>query len=147
MKPIFFSLCAAALLCGCSIHPKAQLAAVRAAGVHTETVKHLSENSPLTPSDIIDLKRRGVADELAIEHLDRVGLDYELSKDDNDRLKSARVSDRVRDAAMRASSRFANWRSNERYYSGSYDPFFQPYSFGYGYGSRIIVHREIRCRR
>ena len=147
MKSVIFSLCAAALLSGCSIHPKAQIAAVRASGVPEETVTHLAENSPLTPTDIIDLKRRGVADEITILHLDRVGVDYELSKEDAARLKSARVSDRVRDAAMRASSRFLNWRAPQRY-MGYSDPYhYAPYGFGYGVGYTSSRHVHVRCRR
>jgi hypothetical protein len=146
MKPALLVLFAV-ILTGCSIHPKKQLAAVRAAGVASETERHLAENSPLTPTDIIELKRRGVSDELTILHLDRVGLDYELKKEDAERLRAAKVSERVRDAAMRASARYVYWTTNAPrvVYSDPY-PFYDPYFYGFGFGYTQVRRHYVRCR-
>lgn len=149
MKPIFFTMCAALFLCGCSIHPKKQLTAIRAAGVPAETVRHLSENAPLTPADLVDLKRRGVDDSVAVLHLDRVGLDYEAKKDDLARLRAANVSDSVRDAFSRASDRFVYWRYHAPrvIYADPYlwhDPF--NYGFGFTYVRHSHRHSHRHCR-
>ena len=145
MKPIFFAVIAAAALSGCSIHSQQRLATVRAAGVHYETVEHLSDNTPLTPSDLIDLNRRGISDSVAIRHLDRVGLDYEARKEDIDRLRSAKVSDRVREAFVRASDRYVYWRSYAppAFYATPF-PWYEPYGFGFGVRYTTIHHH--RCR-
>lgn len=145
MKPIFFALCAALFFSSCSIHSRQQLAVVRSAGVHSETVRHLAENSPLTPSDLINMKRRGVEDSVAVYHLERVGIDYEARKEDMERLRVANVSDRVRDAFQRASDRFVSWRSYaaQAVYVNPY-PWYEPYGFGVGYTYVRQSHRHCR---
>ena len=140
MKTALLALSAAALLSGCSIHTKQQLTAVRASGVPESTVRHLAENTPLTPSDLIDMKRRNVSDDVPIFHLERIGVDYEARKEDIARLRAAKVSDRVVDALHRASDRYTYWRYNapQPIYVDPY-PWYGP-TFRYTY----VHHR--RCR-
>ena len=149
MKTVFFALLFSTLVSGCSIHSKQQLATVRAAGVPNETLLHLRENTPLTPTDLIDMKKRGVDDSIAILHMERVGVDYEAHKDDVARLRAAGVSDRVRDAFMRATDRYVYWRYNapQVVYVDS-DPWWgwSPIGFGVRYNYVGHHHHHQYCR-
>lgn len=149
MKTVLFTLFAAAFISGCSIHSKQQLASVRAAGVPDETLLHLRENTPLTPTDLIDMRKRRVDDSVAILHMDRVGVDYEAHKDDVARLRAAGVSDRVRDAFMRATDRYSYWKYNapQVVYVDS-DPWWgwSPGGFGVHYTYVGHHHHHRRCR-
>ena len=146
MKTALFAALAVASLAGCSIHPRQQLAGIRAAGVHPETMAHLSQNTPLTPSDLIDLKKRGVSESVAIRHLDSIGVDYEVRKEDMERLRAANVPERVREALMRASDRFVYWRSYApRPVFVDPFPWYEPVGFGFGY--TYVRHQHVRrCR-
>ena len=147
MKTVLFALFVATLVSGCSIHSKQQLASVRAAGVPDETLLHLRENTPLTPTDLIDMKKRGVDDSIAILHMERVGVDYEAHKDDVARLRAAGVSDRVRDAFMRATDRYSYWRYNapQVVYVDS-DPWWGWGPIGFGVGYTYVSHHHRHCR-
>ncbi|MEK0450390.1 MAG: hypothetical protein RL088_2658 [Verrucomicrobiota bacterium] len=145
MKTALFAAVAVASLAGCSIHPRQQLATIRAAGVHPETVAHLSKNTPLTPSDLIDLKKRGIPESVAIRHLDSIGIDYEVRKEDMERLRAANVPERVREALMRASDRYVYWRSVPRAIYVDPFPWYEPVGFGFGY--TYVRHHHVRhCR-
>ena len=114
------AIAAAVLLAGCATQTKEQLAAVRAARVAPATVQKLEHRGILTPPDLIELKKRGVDDGVALRQIDRVGVDYVLGKKDVKALRDNKVSEAVVQATASASRRFLY-----RYY--------EPYPY-YGYG-------------
>jgi hypothetical protein len=122
----FCIVIAAALFAGCATQTKEQLAAVRAARVSPGLVQKLEHRGILTPNDLVELKRRRVDDGVAIRQLDRVGVDYILSKKDVKMLRDSGVSTAVINAALLAGERFA-----VRYFDPG--PWYG-YGFGYGYG-------------
>jgi hypothetical protein len=144
MKPALIALFVAAGFSACSVQPKQNLQSARAAGVPDATFRHLRENDPLSPTDIIELKRRGVPDDVAIRHLETIGIDYEVRKEDIERLRAAKVSDAVRDAFARAGDRYAYWRYNApQTVFVDRDPWMYPVGFGLGY---TYVRHYRRCR-
>src|SRR5436190_22961038 len=94
---------ALAVLTGCATHSKSTIGAVRAAGVSERTVGKLEHRGVLAPNDLVELKKRGVSDAVAIRQLDRVGVDYVVQRDDVRRLRSAGVAQVVVDALLDAS--------------------------------------------
>ena len=135
MKPAlrFLALLATVVLVGgCVVHTKDQLAAIRSAGLAKQTVRKLEHRGVLTPADLIELKKRRVEDETVIRHLDRVGVDYVVRKDDIRRLRSAGVGAEVITSLIRASDRFvADYYAQGPFLDYSYgywnDPWCYPY--------------------
>jgi hypothetical protein len=132
-------LMAGSVLSGCAIHTKEQIAAVRSAGVSAGTVRKLEGRGVLTPDDIIELRKRRVDDGLVIEHLDKVGVDYALEKDDIKAMRSAGVRSAVINAVIRANNRFLSYLNAPQpyyYYSfGYWDyPFYSPFYPRYYWG-------------
>jgi hypothetical protein len=127
------------LLAGCAVHTKEQIAAVRAKGVSPATVRKLDGRGYLTPADIIELRNRRVDDGLVIEHLDKVGVDYVIQKNDIKEMRAAGVRTIVIAAVLRASRSYVWYLESPRYHYYPYgywgDPFYSPfYSPYYGYG-------------
>ena len=142
MKPALLLLSAIFLLAGCATHSPEQIAAVRAAGVPPRTVYKLEHDRVILPEDIIELRRRRVADSVPIRHLQEVGVDYIPQRDDLRRMRAADVRPAVVDETILAGQRFANDRYDDYYRPRfawglsiplySYYPY---YGYGWGYGN------------
>ncbi len=113
-------LAAIFVVSGCATQTTEQLAAVRAAKVSPVIMEKLEHRGSLTPTDLIELKRRNVDDGVAIRQLNRAGVDYVLDKADVKKMRAAGVSDPVINAAIMASNRFTA-------------VYYYPYA-AYGYG-------------
>lgn len=140
MKPLAILLAAGLMLAGCATQPKEQLAAARAAGVSPELLHKLQHWGCLSPADLIELKRRGVNDAVALRQLDRAGVDYVVDKSVVRKLDAAKVSPEVITAAKNASRRFVGMYTDPGfgfYHYGwagwgyPYDPFY--YALGWPY--------------
>lgn len=134
MKAALLSLCAAAVLAGCATHSKEDIAAVRAAGVPPRTVAKLERDRVLEPSDLVELRRHRVRDEIPVKHLRDVGVDYLPQRDDLRRLRSAGVRPLVIDELIRASQRFVEDRYAEPQLvtwgiAAPYDPWYMHYGY------------------
>jgi hypothetical protein len=130
MKALLLALIAAAGLTGCATHSPEQIAAVRSAGVRQRTLHKLEHRGVLTPEDLIELRARGVSDNVAVRQLDEVGVDYAVQGDEIARLRRAGVSVRVRNALAKASDEFVR----DRYHRRGPDVYFgDPYYFDDGY--------------
>lgn len=138
------ALLSLALLAGCATHDTQTIARVRASGVSERTVAKLERGGPLTPENIIELKKRGVPDEVVLRQLDEVGVNYVATPAEKKQLRAAGVSADVVDALVAAGHRFAAYMSRPpvyiysdydyypRYYYGS--PWWIPHgSIGLGY--------------
>lgn len=93
-------------LIGCTLHDEQEIASVRARGVSAEIVRKLQTEEILTPGDIVALKRRGIKEEIIIEHIDEVGVDYVLNKKDIRNLKAAGASTELMEELTNASDDF-----------------------------------------
>lgn len=111
-----------ALLAGCTIHTKEELAAVRSAGVSARTIRKIEHRGVLTPGNIIELKNRRVSDDLVIRHLDTIGVDYVPQKEDIKMMRSAGVRQEVITSMVRAGNRYVG-------YLNAPSPFFYPYPY------------------
>ena len=131
--PFTAVLISALLLAGCATQPKEQIAAVRAAGVSSALVYKLERGKPLTPADIIELRRHHVNDAVALRQLDRAGVDYVVDKDIIRQLRKAGVSESVITAAANAGQRFEE-QYHRPYASAWVGPYGYPYGYTYGYG-------------
>ena len=150
MKAAILSLTIILIFSGCSIHSSEQLAAVRAAGVSPRTYAKLDQNIPISPEDVIDLRRHRVDDSVPLYHLDRIGVDYVVQKDDNKAMRAAKVSRDVVNAVNDASRRLVADRTAPRrswYWGFDYgDPY--PYywwpsvSVGYLWGGGGAYHHH-----
>ena len=138
------ALVVAALLCGgCSTFTEQELSQVRARGVSPTVQAKLDRGGVLTPSDIIELRRRGISDRITLKQLDADGVDYLLTKEDVARMRRASVSPQVIAAVAEESDRFdARHQAADydvRYGMYHHDPyyygpgFYDPYYYG-GYG-------------
>lgn len=116
-------LLAVAVLNGCVVHTKEQLATIRSAGLAKPTLRKLERRGILTPADLVEMKKRRVDDETVIRHLDKIGVDYVVRKDDIRMLRSSGVSSGVISSLIRASDRFVR----DYYAQGPY----LYYSYGY----------------
>lgn len=144
MKKLILLALTVALFSGCAVHSPQALASVRAAGVPERTVAKLAHRGTLTPGEVITLHRAAVSDDIVLRHLDEVGIDYLLAKEDAKMLRTAHVSEPVLDALKTASNRYLAWRTaqlNYGYY-GSYASYdYVPYwplgglTLGYGWSS------------
>ena len=130
---VFSSLIAAGLLASCATQTTEQLASVRAAGVSPALVHRLAHWGVLSPEDLIELKRRHVNDAIALRQLDRVGVDYIVSKDIIRQLRKAGISEDVISAVTVAGQRFAEqfhqYHPSRYWADGWYGPGGYPYSY------------------
>ena len=120
-----------ALLAGCAVHTKEEIADARTKGLSARTLSKIEHRGTLTPENIIELKNRRVSDDLVIRHLDTIGVDYIPQKEDIKRLRSAGVRQEVITSVVRAGNRFVGYLNSpppQLYYSYSYwgDPYY-PY--------------------
>lgn len=140
---IHIALLALALGAGCATHDRQTIARVRASGVSERTVAKLERGGALSPDNLIELKKRGVPDDVVLRQLDEVGVNYVVTAGEKKHLRAAGVSADVVDALVSAGNRFAAYRAappvyftNEydyypRYYGG---PWWYPHgSIGLGY--------------
>ena len=129
----FSSLIAAGLLASCATQTPEQLASVRAAGVSPALVHRLAHWGVLSPEDLIELKRRHVNDAIALRQLDRVGVDYIVSKDIIRQLRKAGISEDVISAVTVAGQRFAEqfhqYHPSRYWADGWYGPGGYPYPY------------------
>ena len=120
-----------ALVAGCVVHSKEEIASVRASGVSARTLRKLEHRGVLTPENIIDLKNHRVDDDVVIHHLETIGVDYVPQKDDIRSMRSAGVGQPVITAVVRAGNRFVSYASAPSPYYQSYgfwgDPLYSPY--------------------
>jgi hypothetical protein len=121
---MLLSILAVAFLGGCATQSEQAMAAVRAAGVAPRTVSKLEHRGVLEPSDLIELRRRGVDDAVPIRQLDKVGVDYVVQRDDFRKLRAAGVRPAVNDALLEASREFVEERYRPR---GSWEVGFSPW--------------------
>jgi hypothetical protein len=130
MKAALLLFCAGALLTGCATHSEEDIAAVRAAGVSPRVVSKLANERVLAPNDLIELRRKRVSDEIAIRHLDDVGVDYLVQRNDIQKLRAAGVRPGVINELLDASSDFVQQHTRAAGYWSvgidSYDPWFYP---------------------
>ena len=115
MRPPPLILLLALALVGCATFKKADLAEIRGLGVPPALVAKLEHRRPLTPEDCIVLKRARVGDELVVRQLDRVGIDYLLTRPDILRLRHAGVAPSILAALVRESNRFAAFHSYDEH--------------------------------
>jgi hypothetical protein len=143
LRPLFVSILITSCFAGCATFSDAELGRMRQRGVSPVVVDKMQDGRALRPQDVIELTRRGVADDLIVRQIQDTGLDYILSRDDFKRLQSARVSRPVMDALIAASDDFASEHApsrprvyagyNDYYYDGPYYgpyPYYYPYPYG-----------------
>ena len=141
MKAALLLLSIAILLSSCATHSKEQIAAVRAAGVSPNLVNKLEHDRVLTPEDFIQLRRHRVSDAVPIRHLDEVGVDYLVQRDDIKKLRNAGVRPAVVDELLFACRRYAERRSDRAFAwsVGVYAPYYpwygsySPYDYAWPY--------------
>ncbi len=124
---------------GCATYSEAEFSHLRSAGLRPETLAKLERRKPLTPGDVLELRQRGVRDALVWRHLDKVGVNYLVVREDVIRLRRGGVRPAVIDALLRASDRFAFERAARKYDAiyGIHDPWISPFygSFLFGIGA------------
>jgi hypothetical protein len=101
------SLILFALVCsGCVTFKEEEFATIRAHNVPPAIYRKLKERQVVTPSDVVELWRRGVPQPLIEKQIDKIGVDYALRKSDVAMLTQAGVPQGVIDALIAASDRF-----------------------------------------
>lgn len=138
MKLTLLALSAATLLAGCATHSKETIMSVRRAGVSERTVHKLEHKGVLQPTDLVELRKRGVSDAVPLRQLDKVGVDYIVRPDELKKLRAEGVRPIVTDALLDASDEFRREHYEERedrYESGSRVPWWV-----YGVGLGIAAH-------
>jgi hypothetical protein len=141
LRPILASILLTTAFAGCATFSDAELGQIRQHGVAPVVVGKLEQGRVLTPSDVIELTRRAVPDNLIIRQIDDAGVDYILNRNDIKRLHAAGVSRPVLDALIAASDDFASRYAppgRARVYVGypayPYDDYYGgPYPYGYPY--------------
>jgi hypothetical protein len=124
------ALLALVFLAGCATHDTQTIARVRASGVSERTVAKLERGGPLTPENIIELKKRHVPDEVILRQLDEVGVNYVVTTAEKKQLRAAGVSADIVDALVSAGNRFAAYRNTPPvYFYGDYD-YYPRYYYG-----------------
>ena len=127
------------VLTGCSTFTDAELAQIRQRDLRPELLAKMERRRALEPEEVIELKRAGVSDEHIEKHLNDVGVNYILTREDAVRLRKARVSAHLIDTLLRASERFAARESRQPYEEGwSYTDPWSPHFYGdwtVGFGS------------
>ena len=134
MKAVLVLLLAVTLFSGCATHSPEEIAAVRAAGVSNRTVAKLEHEGILAPEDLIELRRRGVNDGIAIRHLDDVGVDYVVQRNDLRQLRRAGVRPAVVQELVRQSNDFYEDVYDDSRWSIGVSAGYYPGYYGYGYG-------------
>ena len=135
-------LALALCLAGCATFTDAELAQIRQRGLRPELLSKLEHRGSLNPDEIIELKRAGLPDEQVVRHLEKVGVNYVVTRSDISQLRKARVSQRVIDSLLIASELFAARLSYRSYDDGWYynDPwgpsFYGDWQIGYGISTR-----------
>ena len=138
-----FLLVLALALAGCSTFNDAELAQIRQRDLRPELLTKMERRRAVDPEDVIELKRAGVSDDLVVKHLNDVGVNYVVTREDAVRLRKAGVRAWVIDSVLRASERFAARNYDSPYDDGYYyDEPWSPYVYGgwgigissYGYG-------------
>jgi hypothetical protein len=89
------SLALASLLCSCAALDERQMHSVRAHHVEPYLVDRMKHNEPLGVSDIIELSRRHVPDEIIIHYIDRTGIRFALTRPVGEHMRANGVSVRV----------------------------------------------------
>lgn len=124
---------------GCATYNQAELSQLRSAGLRFGTLSRLERRQPLTPGDLLELRQRRVPDALVWRHLDKVGVNYLVLREDVLYLRRGGVRPAVIDALLRASDRFALDHAARRYDAlyGIHDPWISPFygSFSFGIGT------------
>jgi hypothetical protein len=133
---------------GCATYDENEIAQFHHLGVPPPLLEKLEHRRPLLPEDLIALRRLRVPDPLVIRHLNRVGVDYVVTRADISQLRKADVRPEVIDSLVRASDRFVV-RRFDRAYDGWYwgDPWYWPgayggYSVDYWYGHGGHDHHD-----
>ncbi len=111
----------------CSTLSKEELAAIRAKRVSPAVMAKLEQGDTLTPPEVIELSRRGVAQEQIARYIRRSGVDFLLAEDESLQMRRAGVSPLVIDAIARESAKFAADRAvmrGEAPPPGEYGPAF-----------------------
>jgi hypothetical protein len=139
MRATLLFLSAAILFAGCATHTDEQIAAVRAAGVSPNVVGKLTREDVLSPEDLIELRRHRVSDAVPIRHLDDVGVDYVVQRNDVKKLRAAGVRPAVVNELLSASRRFTDRYERPSNWSvgvyAPYDPwYFHPGVVSVDYG-------------
>lgn len=105
--PLLSCLLLAALAAGgCVTFKEEEFATIRACHVPPAVYRKLKERQIITPPDIVELWRSHVPQPLIEKQLDKIGVDYALTKSDVALLTSAGVAQGVIDALKAASERF-----------------------------------------
>jgi hypothetical protein len=141
-RPVLASILVAFSFAGCATFSDREIGQMRQHGVSSAVIGKMEEGHVLSPSDVIELTRRGVPDDFIIRQIDDTGVDYILSRTDFKRLRDAHVSRPVMDELISASQDFASHHSShstyaaypypyDPYYYGAY-PYFYPYPY-YGF--------------
>jgi hypothetical protein len=129
---------AALLVAGCSTFDRRELGYLQQRGVSPELVAKLDRGHPISPSDAIELRSRGIPDSYVLRHLYADGLNQIVTRSDAVRMRRAGVSAIVIDAFLRESDRFARGyaqREEVHYYGTSFeDPWAPGYYDGWGVG-------------
>lgn len=99
-------LLAALVVGGCVTFKEEEFATIRACNVPPAVYRKLKERQIITPQDIVELWRRQVPPALIEKQLDKIGVDYALTKSDVALLTNAGVPQGVIDALRAASERF-----------------------------------------
>jgi hypothetical protein len=137
-RSLVLLLIVALLTAGCSTFDRRELGYLQQRGVSAEVLAKLDRGRPITPSDAIELRSRGVPDSFVLRHLYADGLNQIVTRSDAVRMRRAGVSALVIDAFLRESDRFA-WgyaqREEVHYYGTSFeDPWAPGYYDGWGVG-------------
>jgi hypothetical protein len=145
---ILASLSLLVLISGCATFSDSELAQIRQHGVAPAIVGKMEDGRVLTPSEVIELTRRGVPDDFIIRQIDDAGVDYVLNRNDVKKLRSAHVSQPVIDALQAQSDEFASHYSSPghvhayaAYPPYPYDYYYGGYPYYYPYGDVVVdVH-------
>ena len=138
-RPLIASLLLSLGFVGCATYSDQELGQIRQRGVSPVVFSKLIKGGMLSPSDVIELSHRGVADNLIIRQIEDAGVDYILTRADLKTLEKARVSQAVVNALISASDEFASfygpynqWNAHAYPYYGYpyYD--YGPYPYPYG---------------
>jgi len=130
LRPIIASIVLSIAFTGCATFSDQELGQIRQQGVSPAIVGKLKDGRVLTPPEVIEMSRRGVADELIIRQIEDAGVDYVLTPSDLKNMEKARVSQAVGEALIKASEEFAR-RYGPPGHGGPYGDV-PPYPYGPG---------------
>ena len=101
---------------GCVTFKEEEFAVIRERHVPPALYRKLKERQVITPEELVELWRSRVPQPLLEKQLDRVGVDYALTKSDVALLVAAGVSQGVIDALRAASERFVTRYAPPEYF-------------------------------